>query len=136
MSEEKTSLVPDQMLQSIMNFYNVSEECADYLYTRASRSKRKGLKYMPWNIQLQNAIVKADKCLGLEWDKLQFGQEAETLKYRGIIVNEMPIIIFKWNKNCTLNEEELNEWTTVINKKNKKKNRNNIIESCGLIIKL
>jgi len=81
---------------------------------------------MSWNVKLQNAIIKADKCLGIDWNEIRFGEEVKNLEGHGIIVDEMPNTIFKWTEN---DEEEKNSksepdadgWTTIVKKRKKKK---------------
>ncbi len=105
-------------IDDISEYFGVSEKCAQYMYHRAIRSKKKDDKYIQWNIRIQNAIVKADKCLGIEWEKVIFGKESEEFSLHGILIDEMPDDILRWNKS----EEELKpdtEWITVAYKKKK-----------------
>ena len=114
-------------LDLIRDYFGVSDTCASYLYHRSFRSKRKDDKYMLWNVKLQNALIKADKCLGLDWTALQFGQEYEELAKHGILVDEMEDSVFKW-------DVPFDGWTVVSNKKAKKKINLGLIRRPGLYI--
>lgn len=95
----------------IQEKYGVSKQCASYLYYRALRSKRKDDKYMDFNVKLQNALVKLDKCLGVEWSKILFDKEIEQLKGFGIFIDEQETEPFSWKETVA------DEWTVVSNKK-------------------
>ncbi len=81
---------------------------------------------------MQNALVKADKCLGINWDKVYFGYEEQNLLAHGINVNDMDSTVFRWtadpqNNDASDNTDELqnnekneSEWITVSRKKKKK----------------
>lgn len=88
-------------LIAIQNRFGVSKECASYLYYRSFYSKKKDVRYLPWHIKLQNALVKADHCIGLEWEKITFGNEEEQLLEYGINVEDMPNDVFRF-----INESE------------------------------
>ncbi len=92
------------------------------MYHRALRSKRSDNNYVEWNIQLQNALVRADRCLGIIWEKVIFGREYEELTLHGIDINEMPNYVFKWNLGNAYGNNADIEWKTVERKKSKKKN--------------
>jgi hypothetical protein len=129
----------------IGKYFGVSDECASYLYHRSFRCKRKDNKYMPWDIKLQNAIVKADKCMGLNWNNIHFGQEYDEFANHGIIIEEMSDKVFKWinndnsndNSNANSNDnsnDNRNKWITVSRKKKKKKTDIMLIKRPGLFI--
>lgn len=103
-----------KVLGDIKNYFGVSEQCSQYLYHRSLRSRRQDSNFLEWNIKLQNAIVKADKCLGIAWEKIIFGEEKQELKRHGILLEDMPSTVFKWN------EEEESEWKVVTYKKIKR----------------
>lgn len=118
----------NKAISEISEYYGVSKICSMYLYHRALRSKRSDSTYMMWNVKLQNALVKADKCIGLDWNKILFGNEEENLRTHGISVDEMSETVFKWVdddvKALTSETTEDNDgWQTVIKKK---KNKNPI----------
>ena len=120
-------------LDLIKEYYGVSNECAEYLFYRSYRSKCKGLKFLKWNIKLQNAIVKADKCIGINWNNLIFGQEENDLCVYGIDVSKIDNDTFRW---CIHNEKDYiknDEWTIVINKK-QNFNKFKKIQISGLIL--
>ena len=85
---------------------------------------------MPWSVKLQNALVHADKCLGVGWEKMFFGKEEETLATHGIILEEMSDTVFRWvsdpepdtTKPANADDSaDSDGWTTV--KKNTRKDR-------------
>lgn len=139
MSNEKLQIYRDT-LNLIKQYYGVSDICASYMHHRSFRSKRRDDKYLEWTCKLQNAVVKADKCLGLDWTRVQFGSEEDEFSRHGIIIAEMPDTIFKWTVEdpieCkTNNTDDLDDtWTTVTRKKQKKKPAYNLLARSGLYI--
>lgn len=119
-------------INDIQEYYGVSKSCALYLYHRAHRSLRKDASYMPWNIKLQNALIMADKCIGINWDKISFGHEENNLHTHGINIDEMSDVPFRW-----IDENSNNEWKIVSNKKKQKKNNKLCLSFTyvGLIVK-
>jgi len=117
-------------IKELTEYFGVSQICAQYLYHRALRSKRKDDRFLPWNIKLQNALVKADKCLGINWEKVFFGQEEEYLLLHGIKVDDQLNAVFRWTA-LEESEESDPEWTLVVNKKKSKraKNKNHAIKA-------
>jgi hypothetical protein len=103
-------------LNSIKNYFGVSDLCSAYLYHRSFRGKRRCSKYMCWHIKLQNALVKADKCLGIDWNNIKFGLEDVELKQHGIVVDEMLNDVFRWYEEKIIKVVD-DGWTTVVNKK-------------------
>jgi hypothetical protein len=100
-------------ISEIQTYFLVSYDCAKYMFHRAIRHKKRDDKYLEWTLALQNAIVKADKCLGFNWDLLLFGQEEKILANHGIHLSDMEKYVFKWGDN--------DEWTTVKKKRKNKK---------------
>lgn len=111
-----------QAIDELQNYFGISYVCSQYLYHRAIRSRRVDNKYLPWTIQLQNALVKADKCLGINWDRVFFGSEEQNLLVHGINIKDMPNNVFRWNTEILLKQQESqnSEWITVSNKRKKK----------------
>ena len=108
-------------LSQIKYYYGVSEQCSVYLYHRALRSKKKDNRYMPWYLQLQNAIVKLDKCNNVDWENIIFGKEYITLEKNNIILSNMSkTVVFKWTEDVD------NGWNIVTSKKKRKNNITNI----------
>jgi hypothetical protein len=99
-------------IKEISEYFGVTDVCAKYLYHRALRSTRKDESYLDWNVALQNALVKADRCLGIEWDKILFGEEEELLNLYGVDIIPNDNTVFRW-------DVEESEWK-VIKKKQKK----------------
>ncbi len=108
-----------KILEEIEKYFGVSTLCAQYLFHRALRSKRNDDNFLPWNVKLQNALIKADKCLGIVWEKIIFGDEEDELKKHGLYLEDMPDTVFKWIET---EDQEDCEWKVVSYKKNKYKN--------------
>lgn len=118
-------------INDIQEHYGISKPCALYLYHRAYRALRKDASYLPWNIKLQNALVMADKCIGIDWDKVMFGKEEENLRTHGINIDEISDVPFRWNENEDQENQEaeghnsdsnvLDGWQVVSHKKKQKK---------------
>jgi hypothetical protein len=127
----------NKSLKAIEEYFGVSRICAGYLFHRAFRSRRRDEKHLEWNIQLQNAVVKADKCLGLEWDKVEFAKEQDEFSKHGIIIDEMDNSVFRWvseedDDDYKSPEEQSSEWTVVSRKRKKTSNRKKI-RNIGLL---
>lgn len=85
----------DEAVAQISKDFNVSAKCANYMYYRVRRSlSRKSPQYLAWTLALQNALVRADKCL-LNWDDLIFGEEIPILAANGIHL-EKSNEVFRW----------------------------------------
>lgn len=145
--KDKRAAIYTESLKSISEYFGVSEMCALYLFHRSFRSRRKDSQILEWTVQLQNALVKADRCIGVAWDKIYFGYEEDVLEQHGIIVNEMPGTVFRWSINddhvikTKLKSEALsdnNGWTTVSKKNHSKRIKSvysiNLIRRPGLLI--
>ena len=117
--KKKTGYVPyEERLSIIMSFLGISKSAATFIYHRKRRGypfKKKGdSKYLEWTLQLQNALVKADECIGWDWDEIRFGDEAKTLSKYDIILNEQSSKeTFKNEKP----EDDNDGWTVVKNTK-------------------
>jgi hypothetical protein len=120
-------------IQNISKWFGVSEICSKYLYHRAMRSKRKDVTHLDWSVKLQNALVRADRCLGIDWERMFFGKEEDVLATHGIVLDEMPDTVFRWdvpeseNKNTgdvDNGTDNLDGWTTI--KKTKKPKKKNL----------
>jgi hypothetical protein len=122
-----------QTLAEISLYFNVSDACAMYMFHRAKRSKRKDDSYMKWSLQLQNALVKSDKSLGLNWESIHFGLESKELLFYGINIYELSSVeTFRWISSDSSKviapadaiTRDDNEWITVKPKKDKSKKKN------------
>jgi hypothetical protein len=102
---------------------------------------------MEWTVQLQNAIVKVDKCKDVNWDSINFGNEPVILERYGIIMTEMPDTVFRWPtelirqekaRQKAENEMDSEGWSTVVRKtrvrKSSVKYSINLIRVPGLFI--
>jgi len=111
-------------IEHIQTYFGISETCAKYIYHRALRGRRSDEKHLPWTAKLQNALVIADKCLGVNWDRIRFGSEENDLLVHGIVINDMEDKVFRWvpedvNKSNTVDPG----WTTVKSKSSVKRAR-------------
>lgn len=106
-------------INTIQNYYGVSEECSIYLYYRALKGKKENL--LKWNLQLQNAMIELDKSKGIIWKKIKFGNELNILKKNGIVLEKVDNSkVFKSPDFSLIDENNNDGWTTVISKKKKK----------------
>lgn len=133
--------VYEERIKTIMDYYCISKEAANYLYFRRRRSfpwcKKSDAKYLYWNARLQNALIEADNIIGFNWEALEFGDEENYLKKYDIIISEKEQNLFRENKNIDekiYKDADGLEWTQVNNKKNKKENtQEKILQNCGLL---
>ncbi len=131
----KTPVDKTSIYKLISEYYGVSETCASYMYHRAYRSRRRDEKKMYFNLKLQNALVKADKCLGIEWEKIYFDTEVEQLEEFGITLDDQPDTVFSWNEESDSKKTESNdEWITVVSKKKRKPEDNKFTKKDLLMI--
>ncbi len=84
-------------IDAISKYFGISKDAALYIYLRKKRTWKRldDPKYLRWCIQLQNALVKADRCIGFDWKKLQFGEENLELTKHGITIGsakEVPMV--------------------------------------------
>ena len=124
-------------ITAISSYFVVSEQAAKYMYHRRQRGlpykNETDDLYIEWNIKIQNALVKADKISGFNWDDLEFSDDINVLNNNNIIVNNQSPTVYI-NKNNELNNEKNNQiecdennqsdntdetdgWTTVITDK-------------------
>jgi len=145
-SERRTQIYKSS-LESISNYFGVSEMCALYLFHRSFRSKRTDDKHLPWTVQLQNALVKVDKC-SANWDQIYFNYEETVLNAHGVILEEMSgSKVFRWpeeevrianakRKANTIPDDD--GWTTVTKKTRVRKPKANfnisLVRRSGLFI--
>ena len=119
-----------KIILAISNFFNISKECSIYIYYRFKRSLRQpnDKKYLFYSIQFQNALVRADKTLGIDWLTLDFANELCTLEKNGIDIEEQDNKVFRWgvididvvDVNANLTVEEVTEPTQQVKVKSKK----------------
>ena len=98
-------------ITSISSYFVVSEQAAKYMYHRRQRGlpykNETDDLYIEWNIKIQNALVKADKISGFNWDDLEFSDDINVLNNNNIIVNNQSHTVYI-NKNKELNYNEKN----------------------------
>ena len=111
-------------IREMQEYFGISKVCAQYMFHRALRAKRTDEKHMPYTLQLQNALVKADKCLGINWERVFFGQEEDNLMSHGIKIQDQDDqVVFRWGwveVNQESQQEDDPEWTVVGKKKKEK----------------
>ena len=104
-------------ITAISSYFGVSEQAAKYMYHRRQRGLPYKTEtddlYIEWNIKIQNALVKADKISGFNWDGLEFSDDINVLSNNNIIVNNQSTIVYI-NKNNEKNNELNNEKNTQI----------------------
>ncbi len=112
----------NKSIAELQTYFGISHICAQYIYHRALRSRRTDEKYLQWTVQLQNALVKADKCLGINWNKVFFGYETQNLLTHGINIDDMNDTVFRWTDEQNTEEQNSDsEWILVTRKKKKEK---------------
>lgn len=114
-----------ESIEAIREYFGVSEQCANYLYYRAFRSKQKNDKYLKWDVKVQNALVKLDKYAGVMWNNVKFGEENKTLVEYMINLDDDKI--FRWIDDDEEPQSD-SEWKVIINKKKNKKENSNILK--------
>ena len=152
--EEKKTLYVLK-INTIMEYYNISNEAAIYIYFRRKRSypwrKKTDPKYLFWNARLQNALIKADSIIGFNWAALEYGKEEDALKKYGIDIATQSQNLYR-HKSVDIHdnhesvtrevgnkEENSSEWTYVTRSQNKnrikKTDRIKLLSNMGLLPK-
>jgi hypothetical protein len=121
-SKENLNLYKNK-ISAISSFFNVSNTAAKYMYHRRRKGfpykKNDNLNFLPWTMQLQNALVKADTVTKWDWSNLSFHSDCETLKDHCIDINLQPITLYKNKFNPFINQSHTDEWTLVTSSKKK-----------------
>jgi hypothetical protein len=111
-------------IHEMQEYFGISKVCAQYLFHRALQARKTYEKHLPYTLQLQNALVKADKCLGINWECVFFGQEEVNLMTHGIKIHDQDNkIVFRWVEDShieSLKVEQEPGWTVVGKKKKEK----------------
>ena len=117
-------------IKNISSYFGISVEAAKYMYHRRRRGfpwkNENDGNFLKWNIQLQNALIKADNLAVFDWTSLKFNNDVNTLKENGIIVDEQPKTIYRnksndnqeSNKDIDEEEDDGGGWTVVTKKEN------------------
>ena len=97
-------------ITAIISYFGVSDQAAKYMYRRRQRGLPYKTEtddlYIEWNIKIQNALVKADKISGFNWDDLEFSDDINVLNNNNIIVNnQSPTVYINKNKELNYNEK-------------------------------
>lgn len=80
----------DERIGAIMRFLGISQAAAGFIYHRKRRgapfTRPENNKFLEWSLRLQNALVKADECIGWDWEEVRFGEEAQALARHDIYI--------------------------------------------------
>jgi len=124
----------EERLCIVMSFFGISKPAASFLYHRKRRGypfkKKDDPKFLEWSLQLQNALVKADECIGWDWEELRFGNEDKMLAQHDIFIDKQS------DKDIFKNETPENDgdgWTVVKNDKKIKQRQNKALQIMGFI---
>lgn len=94
-------------LCAISTYYSVSEDASKYLYHRRRYGypfkKPTDSMYLKWDNKLLNALIKADKIEGFNWDNLIFSNDIQTLLDNDINVESQSdnVEIFKGRNSAS-----------------------------------
>lgn len=133
-------------IQAIQEYFGIKNNTALYIYYRYLRSKRKytDSKYLPYTLQFQNALVYADKTLGIDWINLKFEEEKDILENNGIDIHEQSEVdVFVWKDVEPYVHTEIvspiddeSNWTVVLRKKSKSKSKSKIPNYKAIVRKI
>lgn len=125
-------------------YFGISESAAKYMFHRRRRGhpfkKEEDNTFLRWTVQLQNALIEADKQDCIKWGKLKFADELQVLADNKIdVVAQSRSVAFSkpkqftnanltrkgrpasvnkiYNKDLDTNDD--NDWTVVTNSRNK-----------------
>ena len=133
MSDRKRPVIPyDERIIALTKFFGISHACAGFLYHRRRRGKpfkdAADPKYLGWSFRLQNALVKADACIGWDWSRVHFGTEdAELAKY-DIHVDQQTDVVYR---NIAPESEDADGWSVVKRDKQEKSRYARIVQTIG-----
>ena len=126
----------DERIAAIMKFFSISRPAAGFIYHR----KRRGYpfknptdeKFLEWNLKLQTALVKADECIGWDWEEIHFGKEEQALSQHGIHIDQQS------DSDTHKNESKSSEtpddgWTVVKSEKREKYRYTKTLQLMGFI---
>jgi hypothetical protein len=112
---ESAKISYNNKINAISSYFGVSFNAAKYMYNRRQRGfpykHETDMLFLEWSIQLQNALVKADKISGFNWDELNFDNDINILNANNIKVKDqhLKIHINKINKSAyNFNEKNMN----------------------------
>lgn len=108
-----------EKLSIISEHFDISKQCAEYMYYRRKRGrpwyKPGDNKYLEWTPELCQALITADKTIGFDWPKLEFGNEEDYLMIYGIMLDTSFLV------NNSREKQENQCWHKIISKATKKK---------------
>jgi hypothetical protein len=69
-------------VSAIQIYFDVSKECAEFIYHRKRRSSEwvklnDPSKYLPWSSKLLNHLVRLGRISNIDWSNIKFGHEYE-----------------------------------------------------------
>ena len=148
---ESTKISYNNKINAISSYFGVSFNAAKYMYNRRQRGfpykHETDMLFLEWSIQLQNALVKADKISGFNWDDLNFDNDINILNTNNIKVNDQPLKIHinkinnyaynfnENNMNGESNENNMNEGWTVVTNNKEQMIRRQILKQIGFLPK-
>lgn len=125
----------EERVRYLMQFLGVSRGAAIFIYHRKRRGKPfhhpGDPKYLHWSTELQNALVKADKCIGWDWEHLQFGREIDALEEQGIYLDEQTKQADVQKLGKIEDEVDSEGFTKVVNKKKERYMRRKALQKMG-----
>ena len=123
----------DERIAAIVRFFGISRPAASFIYHRKRRGypfkKPTDEKFLEWSLRLQNALVKADECIGWDWNDVHFGQEEQELARNGIHIDRQSDSETRRNEPNT--DEDPNDGWTVV--KSEKKERYRYVKTLQLM---
>lgn len=135
---EKSKFTYKEKINAISSYFGISEDASRYIYHRRRRGfpfkRNDDPNFLKWDMQLQNAFIKADQIATLNWNDLKFDDDLKVLLEHGIDIDTQPKtpVINKINqttstisnKSNKMNDKDIKEedddnfgWTVVTNKK-------------------
>ena len=145
---EYTKISYNNKINAISSYFGVSFNAAKYMYNRRQRGfpykHETDMLFLEWSIQLQNALVKADKISGFNWDDLNFDNDINILNTNNIKVNDQPLKIhinkinnyaYNFNENNMNGESNENNMNGESNENNMngESNENNMNEGWTVV---
>lgn len=125
-----------EKIDLISSYFNVSTECASYMYFRRRRGypfkKSDDQRYIAWDMEAQNTLVRLDN-EEINWDDLQYQTDLEQIRDMGISF-DVPKHKHIVNPQKEKKEESSDGWTTVNhNEKREKKAERQQLRRMGFI---
>lgn len=111
-------------INAISSYFNVSMQCAKYIYHRRKKGQpfksEDDVGYIQWNMKIQNSLIKADLIKDFNWKDLKFVNDVTTLKNFGIDVESQDDKLYTNKKENDFNESNELGWTVVTRRRSNK----------------